>query len=341
MHGEDRKTRRKRSKSVKEKNREWFFQNKIIRILLVCLCTVIYILINSVFDLNNPLKELLSNGILAFDTVLIADLLINFNYIRHIKDELYDILTNSKVMKDFIDFRFKREILCAAMQANLGNDITEALYNNILDNYLDTYNKILRENYQFNVYLENSLLNHFYSAYIQIVFKIPQHDEDLELNVFSCKDHNEIKEKIANISELNKQLVFPLILAKGVDEIESEEKFKVDINIDNKDVTDYIVNNNEEKKVKIAGSSIPIYVKIYIRTLLNKEENFFQEDIFCIHKGYSLTFGYDSGMFSGCQCYHSCKSSELITITNKNSINIYTNGVLLPENNFVFIWEKK
>lgn len=330
----DRKRRRERIRNSNIGiNREWFKQDKIIRLLLIAIFMYIYI------NFNKKNNILISSIFLSLATALITDFLININYNKHLKDALYDILTSPKIMKDFIDSKYKIKIMRAAMQVNLGENITKALYNNILDNYLYTYNKILRKDFQFNVYIENSdEYEHFYLADMKIVFKIPQHNEDLELDVFASKKHDKVVEKVKDISGLNKQLVFPMVLAEGIDDIEPEKLFDLNISVNSQEVTEFVLDKQYEKKVKLSADEEITVVRINIKTLLNKMENFFQEDILCIHNGYTLTLGYETNLLRDCKCYHSCKSKELVTVENNNSISVHTDGILLPENNFVFIW---
>ena len=50
-------------------------------------------------------------------------------------------------MGKFVDRERKEEIMYVAMEANLGAHVTNALYNNIFNNNLHVYNKILREDF--------------------------------------------------------------------------------------------------------------------------------------------------------------------------------------------------
>lgn len=324
----------------------WFSNDRTVRILEMLFIILIYFFLEN-FSKSIALEkyktqiEIASNILLTLDITLFIEFLINQNYKKHFRQSIYEIITDVNLMKEFIDQKRKKDIMYAALHANLGDHITKALYDNILDNYLDTYNNlILREDYNFNIYLSQSTLSGFYAAKIQITFQIPPHMDDLELRIMACSNHIEVQEKMQKISGLNKQLVFPLILADGTERIEKNDLFSVTIYKNNVLITDYEENEDFEKMIRISGNKEHLFIKLEIDTLLNKNENFFQEDIFCIHKGYSLTLGYESGLLKKCKCYHSCKSKGLVTIQNNNFINIHTNGILLPENNFVFIWEK-
>ena len=184
--------------------------------------------------------------------------------------------------------------------------------------------------------MENSDREDFYFADMQIVFRIPPHEDDFDLQVWACEEHKQMQEKMRGVKKEYRQMVFPLVLADKIGEIK-EEPFHVKIIINEKEEE---LEGGNEKKVTIKKSELSSYVRINIQTFLNKKENFFQEDIFCIHKGYTLTLSYESGLFKRCQCYHSCKSKDLVMIQTNNMITIHMDGILLPENNFVFIWEK-
>lgn len=341
-----------REKKVEKKNRlqEWFINEWNFRILSMLLIIVIYIglrdfagddeviIIGSGFRLP---AYIICDILLTLDITLFIEFLMNRNYKKHFRQSIYEIITDVNLMKEFIDQERKKDIMYVALHANLGDHITEALYNNILDNYLDTYNNlILRENSNFTIYLETGSVPGFYSADIQITFQIPPRPEDVELRIFACQTHDEAQKKMQGIIGLNKQLVFPMVLADDSDKIQDDSKvFATEIYVNNAQVKELDIDDRREKMLRIDGDDKPVYIRIQIQTLLNRRENFFQDDIFCIHKGYSLTLSYESGLLGECKCYHSCKSKGLVTIQNNNHIKIQTSGILLPENNFVFIWE--
>ena len=120
--------------------KEWFLQHIIIRISLIIILIFIYFKVNlpwknmEAFNYNE-LLPLVSDALLAIITALAADLFINANYNKHLKDTLYEIITDSRLIESFVDQKRKEEIMYSAMNANLGPDITAVLYGNIFDNY--------------------------------------------------------------------------------------------------------------------------------------------------------------------------------------------------------------
>ena len=321
---------------------ERFKKDKIKRYFLIFVVGTIYTALKFLCY-SNFIEEHLkvvftvgSDALLAVATAFLAELLVNTNYNQQFKHSLYEIITDPNLMGKFVDRERKEEIMYVAMEANLGAHVTNALYNNIFNNNLHVYNKILREDFHFNIHLENSDREDFYFADMQIVFRIPPHEDDFDLQVWACEEHKQMQEKMRGVKKEYRQMVFPLVLADKIGEIK-EEPFHVKIIINEKEEE---LEGGNEKKVTIKKSELSSYVRINIQTFLNKKENFFQEDIFCFYKGYTLTLSYESGLFKRCQCYHSCKSKDLVMIQTNNMITIHMDGILLPENNFVFIWEK-
>lgn len=110
------------------------------------------------FAKNNLEYEFIFQGIglilLSISTTLLADGIINNDYRKKIKEYLYEIIDDTKIMREFLDYNKREQILKTTLEATLGSDVAYAIDNIIINNYLNKNIKLYRENYYCNLNLK-------------------------------------------------------------------------------------------------------------------------------------------------------------------------------------------
>lgn len=288
-------------------------------------------------NILSSFNEVLEAFLLSFLSLIIVELFVNWNYEKKLHEYLHSILTNSNLMKHFIDSSHKREIMKVSLSAVLGKKIANTIEAVIINNYLiESHNMMRKDYYCYISVSENNQNSQFYKLKININFKISESKHDLVLTVGGYSKQDEIEKAKGRIKPRNYFLFFPFLLADGAD-VENTDDFNVHIENGS-------ISFDTDKKVwemKIKKRNLPKHINMTIDTLLNKNENFFYDDIHCVHDGYHISFNYNIQDIRKCRCYHSCKSDNLITTVSENSCRVDVDNIVLPENNFVFIWEQK
>lgn len=341
------KAKRKQAhKSAKKEMRKYFSSNINLRIIMGLVGILAYfILKNILVDWNDSLKDIIEAIILSFITVIFADLLVNCRYVNTLEEALYGILTNRKLMKTFVASDKKDQIMNISLETVLGNKVADAINSIILNNYLKESYYLMREDYYCHVYMSKcSEDSRFYNLHVSINFRIPQSEYDLKLTVGGYNSIEEIEKEEKHMSPQHRFLFFPFLLADGLNTLSVTPNFQV--KIENADKAGAkIVSSKESGKLvwraDIKKDILPCRIQITIDTFLNNKENIFYDDIRCLHDGYHISFEYEPEMIGECKCYHSCKSKELVSENYNNNVKIDINGIVLPENNFVFFWEKR
>lgn len=353
-----------------------FWGNKKYRVLLIFSMIGFYIAIcsiNALHPISLSVKwkvfyDISSAILLSLSTVLIADLIINSNYESRLREYLTFILTNDELMQIFIDSDKKVEIMNTALKVNIGEDVTAALTSVVLNNYLMNNHNAFREDYYCNINIKKYINNFERDTveevktseyafiennldYVEIYhnFIIPPTNEDVELNLVASDNNRELKASSIAIPRNSLFLFFPFLLADGLENLTLIPYYSATVEVideQRRDEVALIKQDVDENKLTIhykstiKGKNHPVRISIRIKTFLNKREEFLYDDILCVHKGYHINICFQDELVSNCKCYHSCKSKNLVYDHSKRHAKLDINDIVLPENNFVFIWER-
>lgn len=269
-------------------------------------------------------------------SVFLLDYLISSNYKQQLNEDVSRILSESSLMENFIKQEKSREILRCSMNALLGEKVSRAIDDTILNSYqqLDK-NCFLSKKYFWIKLHEDKNNSQFYNCNVSVEFDIEGITGENYFEIFHTEDKSIFSSYIDNLDGMDRLLSFPFLMAKNAQNNFNVTSFKangIDINEEKQnDLSRYKFCADVQKTASISFS---------FTTVLNTQENFIFEDIICVTDGFHISIDYSDTGIDWCNCYSSYKENDLKIRKSTKQLHVSVDKVILPGNLFIFIWHK-
>lgn len=280
-------------------------------------------------------------------SIFILDFFVNHAYQAQLKEDVSNILANRNLTKKFIKEKKNREILRCSMEAILGERVSRKIEQSILYHY-----KIQEKNYLWeHVYLHIDLRDDhvrpgFFSAEFTMNLEINGLEGEQDFVLYDVYDKNEYDELEERSVGLSRILMIPFLMAEDMEQ--DADAFKIQyFRVNDMDVAAEPGTSNGSGsrihnhiyKLKV-NSDKATKISFQFNTFLNKEENYFFEDIWCVCDGYHLDLNYAGTNIEKCKSYSSYQEKEVTLRELGKQISVDIDDVVLPGNLFIFIWQE-